>query len=277
MLSLRNLLKRPGAVGVFILLQTISLLLVIYSNELQGAIFFSSANRFLGNIEQTRSSFRDRLDYKQRYDSLLQVQKRLLNRQSSSFFKNEKQIDSLLQDSSLLQLYEFYPAGVIKNDFTQKNNLLTLNKGRRHGLHPHMGIIEDDGLVGVVVAVSQHYARAISLLHSRLRITVEVKGKDLPGSLVWQGGDPRYLYLEGVPSHYDLSIGDTIQTSTLSRLFPPGITVGTISKFSIPPGSSTYEIEVKLQNDLRKTRQVYVIDHKQLEEIEALEARTENE
>jgi rod shape-determining protein MreC len=140
-----------------------------------------------------------------------------------------------------------------------------------------MGVIEDDGLVSMVVAVSRHYARAISLLHSRLRITVEIKNKELPGALIWEGGDPRYLYLEGIPSHYNLSIGDTIQTSPLSRLFPSGITVGTISEFAVPPGRSTYEIKIRLQNDLRKTRQVYVIDHKHLEEIEALEAKTENE
>jgi rod shape-determining protein MreC len=240
-------------------------------------MFFSSANRFLGNIEQTRSDFRDRLDYKQRYDSLLQTHTNLLNKQPGSFFQNQIIVDSLLRDSSYLQLYELYPADVIKNDFTQKNNLITLNKGRKHGLRPHMGVIEDDGLVGVVVAVSKHYARAISLLHYRLRITVEVKGKDLPGALVWKGNHPNYLYMEGVPAHYDLSVGDTIQTSQLSRLFPPDLIVGTISELRVPPGSSSYEIQVKLQNDLRKTRQVYVVDNKHLEEIEELEAQTADE
>jgi len=279
MLSPQNLLKRPGAVGVFIILQTISLLLVIYSNVLQGSIFFSSANRFLGGIEQSRTNFRDRLDYKQRFDSLLLVQTEILNQQNSALFDNRQDyyIDSLVNDSSQLQLFEYHAAAIVKNQFTQKNNLITLNKGSLHGIRPHMGVVEDGGLIGVTIAVSKYYSRVISLLHSRLRTTVEIKREKLPGSLIWKTNDPRYLNLEGIPAHYNLQIGDTIQTSDLSRIFPPGLMVGTIHEFSIPSGSSTYRIQVKLNNDLRKARQVYIIKNRHLPEIEALEAKTGNE
>lgn len=278
MFSLRNLLNRPGAVGIFIILQTISFFLMIYGNDRQGAIFFSSTDSFFGSLQQSSSNFQDRLSYRAKYDSLLQVHADLLKEQPNALFDNRVQIDSTHGDSAYLNKYLFYPAKIIKNSITVKNNYLVINKGSKHRLRPQMGVIDDKkGIVGIVVAVNTYYARVISILHTRVRITAQIRSSEAPGSLRWDTQDPKYFYLEGIPSHVEVLLGDIVETSELSRLFPPGITIGTIVEKSVPPGSSTYRIKVELINDLSSVKEVLIVDHLHEPLISEIEAPTNRE
>lgn len=277
MFSLRSLLKRPGAVGIFIILQTICFLLIIYSNDRQGSLFFGLTNSMVGNIQEKRTNFTDRLAYKKRYDSLLVAHIALLNQQPTSLYSNQEELDSLMNDSLLIPEYYFRSAKVINNSFALNNNYLTLNKGSKQGVKAHMGVITNEGIVGIVVAVNNHFARVISILHGRSRITAEIKNKNLDGALTWDTKSPRYMYLEGVPSHYPIEIGDTVQTSSLSRIFPAGVPIGTIIEHNIPSGSSTHFIKVELSNDMRRLKEVYIVELLHKDEIEELEEQFPNE
>lgn len=277
MFSLRNLLNRPGAVGIFILLQTICFLLIIYGNDRQGAIFFGTTDSFFGSLQQRQGNFQDRLTYQARYDSLLRVHADLLAQQSSAQYDNRVVVDSTNGDSAYLQKYLFYPAKVIKNSVTIKNNYLLINKGRKHQIKPQMGVIGEQGIVGIVVAVNQYYARVISILHTRVRVTAQLKSSGTSGSLRWDTENPKYLYLEGIPSHIEVQLGDIVETSELSRIFPPGIKIGTIVEKSVFPGSSTYKIKVELINDPKNVKGVMVVDHLHNPLINEIESSTNRE
>lgn len=261
MFSLRNLLNRPGAVGIFILLQTICFLLIIYGNDRQGAIFFGTTDSFFGSLQQRQGNFQDRLTYQAKYDSLLKVHADLLAQQPSAQYDNRVVVDSTNGDSAYLQKYLYYPAKVIKNSVAIKNNYLLINKGSKHQIKPQMGVIGEQGIVGIVVAVNQYYARVISILHTRVRVTAQLKSNGTSGSLRWDTEHPKYLYLEGIPSHIEVLLGDIVETSELSRIFPPGIEIGSIVEKSVTPGSSTYKIKVELINDLKNVKGVMVVDH----------------
>ncbi|MEM6379047.1 MAG: rod shape-determining protein MreC [Bacteroidota bacterium] len=278
MFSLRNLLNRPGAVGIFIILQTICFLLIIYGNDRQGTIFFGSTDSFFGSLQQRQGNFQDRLAYKTRYDSLLSVHTNLKAQQASAQYDNRVLIDSTNGDTAYLDKYLFYPAKVIKNSVTVKNNYLILNKGSKHRIKRQMGVIDDkNGIVGIVVAVNQYYSRVISILHTRVRVTAQIKSNEAPGSLRWDTSDPKYLFLEGIPSHVEVILGDIVETSEFSRIFPPGITIGTIVEKSVPPGSSTYRIKVELINDLNNVKGVMVVDHLHEALINEIEEPTSRE
>lgn len=278
MFSLRNLLNRPGAVGIFIILQTICFLLIIYGNDRQGALFFGATDSFFGSLQQKQNNVSDRWSYKERYDSLLEVHAQLLAQQANAQYDNRVQIDSTNGDSAYLQKYLFYPAKVIKNSVTIKNNYLVINKGNKHQIKPQMGVIGDNnGIVGIVVAVNQYYSRAISILHTRVRVTAQIKSSEVSGSLRWDTKHPKFLNLEGIPSHVEVLLGDIVETSEFSRVFPPGIPIGTIVEKSVPPGSSTYKIKVELINDLKNVNEVMVVDHLHNPLINEIEAPTNRE
>ena len=271
MSSLRELLNKPGALGVFMILEIICFLLIIYANDRQGKIFHSFLDSAFGTVQETSLSFTDRLAYKKRFDSLQVRYVELLNQQEDVLFNTTPAIDSIHVDSIEEKHYAYRPAKVIANSFALKNNYLSLNKGSKHGIAPGMGVRSSDGLVGIVVAVNNYYARVVSLLHSRTMITAEIKGKKIIGSLTWGSNKPDIMYLKGVPKHYDIDNGDLVETSLSSRVFPAGIPIGEIVSHDAPAGSSTYQIEVKLNNDLKRVKDVYIIEHLHKDLINQLE------
>ncbi|HKK76986.1 MAG TPA: rod shape-determining protein MreC [Saprospiraceae bacterium] len=272
MSSLRDLLNRPGAVGVFIILQIICLLTIVYANERQGKIFFGATNSIAGQFNEGRSNLVSRLEYKERYDSLQGAYIELLEQQPNAFYDNRVRVDSLHGDSALQQKYEYYPAQVIKNSVTQKDNYLIINKGSQHHIEPHMGVITRNGVVGVVVATNSHYSRVLSLLHNRSRVTAQIKRLGIDGALIWKGSSPKRVSLEGIPGHYTLELGDTVVTSTASRIFPPDLLIGTVKEFELPSGNSTYNVSVALHLDMRRLNDVYVVKNLHRSLIEEIES-----
>ena len=57
-------------------------------------------------------------------------------------------------------------AKVINNSIFKRNNYLTINKGKKHGVEDGMGVISTNGVIGIVHSTSENYALIISILKS---------------------------------------------------------------------------------------------------------------
>lgn len=171
-----------------------------------------------------------------------------------------------------MQDYSVVFAEVINNSVTKTNNYITLDKGSEDGITEEMGVINQDGIVGIVNQVSKHYSVVISLLNNKLRISCKVKGDDAIGSLTWRGESPDYATLEELPRHATFQVGDTIVTSGYSAIFPEGIQIGTIAE--IKSGIKDLNtVKVKLTTDFYRLRNVQVIGNLNIEEQHTLEQR----
>ena len=176
-----------------------------------------------------------------------------------------------IKDEDIQQHYTYIEAKIINNSTNRHNNSLTLNRGRKHELTPGMGVIGNKGIIGIVKNVSENFSRVMSILHRESKISVAIKRNNYFGSLIWEGSNPKFINLDAVPKHADLMIGDTIQTSSYSSIFPEGIMVGKIDTFWLEPGSNFYKINVELINDLNNVKFGYVVNNLLKGEKEALE------
>jgi len=89
---------------------------------------------------------------------------------------------------------------------------------------------------------------------------------------VWRGTDPLILGLESIPRHADSTkIGDLIETSGFSNLFPEGIPLGVIDDLKKPEGENNFIIDVKLSNDIYNLKYAYVVKHLLLEDLKKLD------
>lgn len=182
--------------------------------------------------------------------------------------------DSLLirtAADTAISRYDFQVAQVINNSVVRAHNYITLNKGRKDGIHSEMGVIDQNGIVGIINVVSDHYAVVISLLNPKLRLSCKVKGSNYFGSLVWDGKDPRFAVLEELPRHVQFVKGDTIVTSGYSSVFPEGLMVGTVETFSKQRNDNFYALKVKLSTDFSRLNDVRILDDKGQEERRILE------
>jgi rod shape-determining protein MreC len=166
--------------------------------------------------------------------------------------------------------YKFSPAIVIKNSYSLSNNVLLINKGKRDSIQQDFGVISSEGLVGIIDNTSKKYATVISILNTTSRISAQLKKSNHFGSLVWNGKSPYLVQLTEIPKIAPLEIGDTIITSGRSSIFPKNIPVGTIDSFNLDAAQNYYIIHVKLFNDMTSLEHVYVIENKDVNEINEL-------
>jgi len=172
--------------------------------------------------------------------------------------------------------FTFIPAAVIDNSIASFDNTLTLNRGRLDGVEPHMGVINGDGVVGIVRQVSDHYSMVMSLLHRQTRISAAIKGTGAYGVLRWYGGDTKQMQLEAIPKHETVGKGDTVVTTgyPLSHIFPKNILIGVVDTAYIKSGENFYTVDVHLNISLSSTQHAYVVSLNHRKELLDLQEQT---
>ena len=166
--------------------------------------------------------------------------------------------DTMLPDE-LFRPFDFIIASVTNNSVAMPHNYITINKGVLDGVQPEMGVLDANGVVGVVNLVTDHHARVISMLNPDFRLSCKVKGNDAFGSLVWDGKEIDEAVLEELPRHAQYNTGDTIVTSGYSAVFPEGIPIGTITETLRDQDDNFFKLRIKLFTDFPRLSTVRVI------------------
>lgn len=271
MRSLIRYLLRNHAFVLFILLETLALVMVFNYNSFQKATYLNSANQVTGKVYEMYKSVTGYFGLTKINQELAQENARLrmLLENQPEFVANTDSIFLNLPESD--SVYRFIPAQIISNSVNRPFNYITLNKGSRHGIKPDMGIISAGGIVGVVGQVSASYSMGLSVLNQRWSISAKLKKNGYYGSLIWDGLDYQFANFNEIPLHVNIAVGDTVITSGYSSVFPEGILVGTINNFTEPDGENYYSIQVKLSVDFKSLSHVEVVENRSGKEIDELD------
>ena len=162
-------------------------------------------------------------------------------------------------------------ANVIKNSFLSQQNYLIIDKGEAEGIKTEMAVLSENGVIGIVNAVSEHYSSVISILNQDIKVNIRLKKSNSVGSLIWKGTNPLDFEIEDVVMNVPIERGDTIITGGMSSYFPYGIFLGKIMNFESNPHSGYYTIDAKLFEDPSLVDYVYVINNIDFEEINSLQ------
>lgn len=268
MQNLLLLFARIGNLILFVVLQILCIYLIVNFNQSQRGIFINSSNLFTSAFQKRMNNFTEYLRLGDKNDQLAEENSKLLEELIN--IKSERNLPQDHVDS--IQRFELIAAEVINNSIRQKNNKITLNKGRSHGLSAGLGIINNEGLIGITNDVSENYATAISLLNLQTSISVKLKRTLEIGELVWDGRSVKKMIMNAVPPHSQVLVGDSVITSGYSTIFPNGIYVGSVSKVAEDRRSGFLTLDVELNNDLSKLDFVYIIKNLKAEEQVNLES-----
>jgi rod shape-determining protein MreC len=167
--------------------------------------------------------------------------------------------------------YILRSATVVYNTINSQKNYLQINRGSAQGIHDNMAVISSDGAaVGVVVNVSPNFSQVMSLLHVQNTVSVSLKKSGDLGTAEWDGKDPRYLVLKKMPKTIDIKKGDTVLTSPVSFIFPPGYMVGTVADITLDNTIGMYQLKLKTAANFYNLQQVHVIENLDYEEQQKL-------
>jgi rod shape-determining protein MreC len=183
--------------------------------------------------------------------------------------------DTLLLGGSKQATQPLVPARVINNSLREVDNYLTLNVGSADGVLPDRGVISAAGVVGKVQAVSAHYARVASVLHSKLQVAAQIKRDGTIGSVGWpEGTDFSHAMLDYIPRQNKLVIGDSVVTSGYNSVFPAGVFIGTVESFKTEPNKNFSTVTLRLGVDFSRLTYVYVVPTPPRAERDSLEQHT---
>ncbi len=166
--------------------------------------------------------------------------------------------------------FDYVSASVINNSTRHPRNYFTINKGKEDGIVPGMGVVDHNGVVGIVNVAGNNTARVISLLNETQHFSVRLKNTPYVGSLSWKGGDPSVAYIEEIPRHVKFRTGDSVITSGFSTTFPEGIMVGRVMNRIKGGDDNFYILKIRLNSDFKTLGQVRVIKDELKPELDSL-------
>lgn len=267
---------------VFLILETIALATYLSGSLYSRSLGWYATSAVFGRVNELMTEGWSYVDLRPRNEELLRENARL--RTAYTLLARQMQdaeahgvlprlhaTDSLPIDPSAVII-----ARVVNRVTHTSEVYYTINKGRRDGIETDMGVMSASGVVGAVMAVSDHYALVIPVLNPKIRLACTLLGQEVSGTLTASSSpNANEAILSNVPPHAHPQIGDTITTSGYSYLFPEGMMVGTIAD-SVPArvkgSAGTFaNYPVHLSTDFQGLRYVYVIREKPTHEVRALE------
>jgi rod shape-determining protein MreC len=95
------------------------------------------------------------------------------------------------------------------------------------------------------------------------------------GTIDWDGKNPLFLTLRGIPKSDSIVVGDTVLTSIYSFNYPPGWIIGTISEVVEDKSTNFYVLRVTPSANFQNLQQVFVVENLQREEQLNLDKTTQ--
>lgn len=265
----------------FVALQFFSLWMLFKYNRLHHAAFLGVASELTGTVNKQVDKLDDYFHQGEENKRVHRMNDSLLNLLKTNFsFPDSGQklvTDSVMVDSvKAVRRYTWRDAKVVYNTVNSDKNYLQINRGANYGIKDNMAVLNSDGaVVGQVVNVSPNFSEVMSLLHVQSSVSGALKKTGDAGRIRWDGKDPRFVLMEGIPKNVAVKQGDTVVTSKYSYNFPPDKMIGTVAGITSDPATGFYLLKIKTAVNFNAIQQVFVVENLQREEQLQLEKDTE--
>jgi rod shape-determining protein MreC len=170
-----------------------------------------------------------------------------------------------LRDSSK---YQLQPVQVVSKLVTKIQGNFIIDKGANDGIIKGMPVISEKGLVGLIMETTDKCAVVRTLNNSNLNVAVTVQRINVDGVLTYDGID---LIIKNIPTSQDVQIGDRVETSDFSSLFPASVPIGQVTVKKTNEVGLLYSLIVKPFADISGANSLFVIKIVPSKEINNLE------
>jgi rod shape-determining protein MreC len=162
----------------------------------------------------------------------------------------------LLDFRSTIQT-ETIAAQVVLHDLTGWFQTLMIDKGFRDGIAADMAVVNDEGVVGRILDVSDRYARVLLITDAGSSIDAVIQRNRVRG--IVGGKDANTCVLKYVRGNLDVQVGDLVLSSGKDGVFPKGLRLGTIQGVYKDPLDLFQRIDVKPVVRLSALEEVLII------------------
>lgn len=277
--NLIDFIRKYCYIFLFILFETISMILLFRFNSYQGSVWFSAANSVAAGINSTYSNVMNFFNLEQINQELtaqniaLQRETEHLRQSLITATKDTTITEKLMREK--LMGYNMVPATVVSNSAERSNNYLVIDRGEKDGIRPEMGVVGGGGVVGIIYLTGSHHSLVIPVTNRKSSISCRVRGQNYFGYLQWDGSSMLSAYVDDVPRYAKVKVGQAIETSGYSAVFPPGIFVGRVRTIRNSTDGQSYRLDVTLGTNFANLRDVLVVTTPYKAEIDTLQVHAQ--
>ena len=268
---LLRLFSKNGLFVFFVFLQLIALVLIFSRNSMQQSWLAGQTAAFNSWVSGYIDEGTSYLKLKQINDQLV-AQNKLLMEQVYGKNSGVPVFRKVHDTIGGGQIYTFVDGEIVFNSINRKDNYFTINRGKRDGVLPQMGVMAPNGIAGIVINSTDSYALVQSVLSlNKIKINASLKKSGYFGTLTWRGDDSRIMHLADVPKYVPLQIGDTVVTDGKSAIFPQGITIGKVSGYEVDSKTGFWDISVELTERMGNLSKIYVVKNLKKAEVKKIQ------
>jgi rod shape-determining protein MreC len=165
-------------------------------------------------------------------------------------------------------LVKHIPAEVIGRDPDNLFSALVINKGKQSGLANNMPVIAYQNgiqaLVGKVVQAGQFESLVMPAYDVSFYVSSRLSESRYEGLVEGQGSPEAPLLMRAIPKRArdDIGQGDLIISSGLGGVYPPGITVGRVTRILYQEDETSMAVELESSIDFSRLEYVFVLNIK---------------
>lgn len=144
--------------------------------------------------------------------------------------------------------FQLVDAQIIGRESDHYSTVLSLNRGRIHGVKKNMPVITEEGVFGYVKELGLDWCKVVSIVETATSVGAYTDRAGVSGVVegdadLREGGRCRMTYIENTA---DLRIGDRVYTGGGSgSLYPSGLLIGEIVSIEADEGTRTLVAEIK--------------------------------
>ncbi|WP_304344268.1 rod shape-determining protein MreC [Chryseobacterium koreense] len=269
---LLRLFSKNGLFVFFIFLQLIALVLIFSRNSMQQSWLAAQTAAFNSWVSGYIDEGASYLKLKQINDELVKQNKVLMEQ---VYGKGTSEIPEFRKVHDTIgggQIYTFVDGEIVFNSINRKDNYFTINRGKRDGVFPKMGVMAPNGIAGIVINTTDSYALVQSVLSlDKIKINAALKKSGYFGTLTWRGDDSRTMHLSDIPKYVALQVGDTVVTDGKSAIFPRGVMIGKVAGYQVDQKTGFWDISVELSEKMGNLSKIYVVKNLKKAEVSRIQ------
>lgn len=150
-------------------------------------------------------------------------------------------------------------AQVVMHDLTGWFQTLMVDKGFRDGIAQDMAVVNDEGVIGRILDVSDRHSRVLLITDPASSVDAVIQRNRVRGILT--GRDANGCMLKYVRGNLDIQVGDLVVSSGKDGVYPKGLRLGIVQAAFKDPVDLFQKIEVKPLVRLSALEEVLVIKH----------------
>lgn len=270
--SLLRFFSKNGFFVFFLFLQLIALVLIFTRNSMQQSWLAGQTASFNSWVSGYIDEGASYLKLKQINEQLLAQNKALMKQVYGANAAQRPVFRKVHDTIGGGQIYTFVDGEIVFNSINRRDNYFTINRGRRDGVLPQMGVMAPNGIAGIVINSTNSHALVQSVLSiNKIKINASLKNSGYFGTLTWRGDDSRTMHLADIPKYVPLQVGDTIVTDGKSAIFPQGVMIGKVAGYEVDSKTGFWDISVELSEKMGNLSKIYVVKNLKKAEVQQIQ------